>query len=203
MALFSRKQSPAPEPAEAEPAEVNEVVHVSRSHTPGKGKATPKRTVAQRRKAEPPPTNRREAIKRMREKDRATRAEAYAGMKAGDERYLLPRDKGPERALVRDIVDSRRTAGPYFFAGAFVLLFLFTIPDPRIGLAANVIWFMLAFAVIVDSVLISRRVKRLVRERFPKTTQRMGSLYLYACMRAISFRKLRMPKTRVNIGDAV
>ena len=39
-------------------------------------------------------------------------------MRAGDERYLLARDRGPERALVRDIVDSRRTVGTCFFGGA-------------------------------------------------------------------------------------
>lgn len=178
-------------------------MHLSKSYTPRKGKATPKRTEAQRRKAEPPPTNRREALRRSREKARAERAEAYQGMKAGDERYMLPRDKGPERALVRDIVDSRRTVGPYFFAGAFVLLFLFQVPDVRVQAAANVIWLLLALAVIVDSFLISRKVKRMINERYPKTTQRMGSLYLYAIMRAISFRKLRMPKTRVKIGDAI
>jgi hypothetical protein len=201
--LFSRKSSPTPEPAQ-EPGEAEQqIVHVARSHTPAKGKATPKRTEAQRRRAEPPPSNRRDAVKRAREKARAERSEAYEGMKAGDERYLLPRDKGPERALVRDIVDSRRTVGPFFFAGAFVLLFLFQVPDGRVQLGANIIWLLLALAVIVDSVLISRKVKQMVKERFPKSTQSMRSLYFYAIMRAISFRKLRMPKTRVSIGDKI
>jgi hypothetical protein len=203
--LFSRKSSSStPEPAqEPEAVEEQEIVHASRSYTPAKGRATRKRTEAQRRKAEPPPTNRREALKRAREKSRAERAEADEGMKAGDERYLLPRDKGPERALVRDIVDSRRTVGPYFFAGAFVLLFLFQVPRAEVQLAANLIWLLLALAVIVDSIFISRKVKKMIKERFPKTTQSMRSLYFYAIMRAISFRKLRMPKTRVKIGDKI
>jgi hypothetical protein len=202
VALFSRKSDPANLPADLPPAE-EEVVYLARSNTPKKGKATPKRTEAQRRKAEPPPANRREALKRQREKARAERAEEHAGRMAGDERYLLPRDRGPERALVRDIVDSRRTVGPYFFAGAFVLLFLFQIRDPAVALAANIIWFMLAFAVVIDSILISRRIKQLIKERFPKTTQKMGSLYFYGIMRAISFRKLRMPKVRVKIGEKI
>jgi hypothetical protein len=202
VALFSKKSDPANLPADLPPAE-EEVVHLARSNTPKKGKATPKRTEAQRRKAEPPPANRREALKRQREKARAERAEEHAGRMAGDERYLLPRDRGPERALVRDIVDSRRTVGPYFFAGAFVLLFLFQIRDPAVALAANIIWFMLAFAVVIDSILISRRIKQLIKERFPKTTQKMGSLYFYGIMRAISFRKLRMPKVRVKIGEKI
>jgi Protein of unknown function (DUF3043) len=198
VALFSKKSDPSPEP---EPVE--EVLHASRSYTPAKGKATPKRAIAQRRKADAPPANRREALKRAREKQRSERAEAYAGMKAGDERYLLPRDKGPERALVRDIVDSRRTVGPWFFGGAFVLLFLFQVNNDAVRLGANVIWFMLALAVIVDSVLISRRIKTLTKDRFPKSTESLRSLYFYGIMRAISFRKLRMPKTRVAIGEKI
>jgi Protein of unknown function (DUF3043) len=200
VALFSKKSDPAPEPAEQPD---DEVVHLSRSYTPAKGKATPKRAIAQRRKAEAPPTNRREALKRSREKQRADRAEAYAGMKAGDERYLLPRDKGPERALVRDIVDSRRTVGPWFFGGAFLLLFLFQINIRAVAIAANVIWLLLALAVVADSVLISRKIKAMVNERFPKTKESMRSLYFYGIMRAISFRKLRMPKTRVAIGEKI
>jgi hypothetical protein len=201
VALFSKKTDESASAPEAAPAESDVIAR--RSYTPGKGKATPKRTEAQRRKAEPPPANRREALKRTREKQRAERAEAAAGMRAGDERYFLPRDKGPERALVRDLVDSRRTVGPYFFVGAFVLLILTMVPDYRIALLANAVWLALAAMMIVDTFFICRRVKKVVKERFPKTTERMGGLYFYAGMRALSLRKLRLPKPRVNIGAKV
>ncbi|GAA1413302.1 DUF3043 domain-containing protein [Catellatospora coxensis] len=203
MPLFSRKTTDVSAATPADEPEVTEIVRASRSYTPAKGKATPKRTEAQRRKAEPPPANRREAMKRQREKMRADRAESMAGMKAGDERYLLPRDKGPERRLVRDYVDSRRTVGTWFFGGAFLIFFLIQVRDPRIALAANVIWLLLALAVIVDSIFICRKIKKLVKENYPKTTQRMGSLYLYAVMRAITFRRMRMPNPQVKIGDPV
>jgi hypothetical protein len=167
--------------------------------------ATPKRSTAQRRRgAEPPPSNRREAVKRMRERQKAERAEAMAGMRAGDERYLMGRDRGPERALVRDIVDSRRTAGTWFFVGALiVLLGSSTAMPPVVRIASNMLWVLLAFAVVLDSVLISRKIKRLVRERFPSTSQRMGSLYLYGIMRAITFRRMRMPQPRVKLGQKI
>jgi Protein of unknown function (DUF3043) len=203
VALFSKKSDDtdtAPDPLQEDEGQI---IHASRSYTPSKGKATPKRTVAQRRKAEPPPANRREATKRMREKQRTERQEAYAGMKAGDERYLLPRDKGPERALVRDIVDSRRTVGPWFMGGAFVLLLLSFVQDYRAQMAANLIWYLLALAVVIDTIFICRKVRKMIRERFPKTDQKMGSLYLYAFSRAILFRRLRMPRPRVRIGETV
>ncbi|WP_155373229.1 DUF3043 domain-containing protein [Catellatospora vulcania] len=203
MPLFSRKTTDVPAEASASEPEGSEIVRASRSYTPAKGKATPKRTEAQRRKAEPPPANRREALKRAREKSRADRAESMAGMKAGDERFLLPRDKGPERRLVRDYVDSRRTVGTWFFGGAFLIFFLIQVRDPRIAAAANIIWLLLALAVVVDSFFICRKIKKLIKENYPKTTQRMGSLYMYAVMRGITFRRMRMPNPQVKIGDPV
>ena len=179
-----------------------------KGYTPSKkelGLQTPKRSVAQRRRvAEPAPANRREAVKRMRAKRRAERAEAQAGMRAGDERYLLARDRGPERALVRDIVDSRRTVGTWFFGGALVVLIGSSAAmPPVVRLASNLIWAALALGVVLDSILIARRIGKLVRARFPETTQRMGSLYLYGIMRAITFRRMRMPNPRVTLGTKI
>ncbi|AGZ40157.1 DUF3043 domain-containing protein [Actinoplanes friuliensis] len=179
-----------------------------KAYTPSKkelGVATPKRTSAQRRHdTAAAPANRREAYKQMRERQRVERAESAAGMRAGDERYLLARDRGPERALVRAIVDSKRTAGTWFFAGAIIVFIGSTgAMPPVVQLAANLLWAILAIAVIVDSILISRRVKKLVSARFPDTTQRMGALYLYGIMRGLTFRRMRVPKPAVELGDKV
>ncbi|NUO61744.1 MAG: DUF3043 domain-containing protein [Hamadaea sp.] len=174
----------------------------SKAYTPGKGKATPKRTDG-RRKPEPPPANKREAYKRMKDKQRAERSEAMAGMKAGDERYLMPRDKGPERKLVRDIVDSRRTIGTWFFGSAFVVLLGTGTGNPAFVMYAQLVWFAIAFATLVDTILICRKVNRLVRERFPKPGVSMRTLYFYAFMRAITFRRLRMPQARKKFGEAI
>ena len=176
-----------------------------KAYTPSKkelGVATPKRTSSGRR-VEPVPANRRAALKQTRERQRLERAEATAGMRAGDERYLLARDRGPERALVRNIVDSRRTVGTWFFGGALIVLVGSTVRVPAIQLASNLLWAVLAIGVVIDSVLIARRVKSLVRERFPKTTQRMGSLQLYGVMRALTFRRMRVPKPQVELGAKI
>jgi len=177
----------------------------AKGYTPPKGRETPKRGPAQRRRvAATPPTDRKEAARQRRERLRAERAESLEGMRRGDERYLPPRDKGPERALVRDIVDSRRTVGTWFFAGAIpVVIGSSAAMPPQVQLASNILWVTLVLAVIIDSFLISRRIKRLVRERFPKTDQRMGSLYLYGIMRGVTFRRMRIPNPRVKIGDKV
>ena len=117
-------------------------------------------------------------------------------MTAGDERYLLPRDKGPERALVRDIVDSRRTVGTWFFGGALRRAARSSdARSPAIALRRNLIWFVLAFAVVVDSILICRKIKKLVTRALPEDRRRRWARSTSTrIMRAITFRRLRMPK---------
>jgi hypothetical protein len=189
------EEEPEPEPAPSRP----------RAHTPSKkdlGKATPKRK-SSGRVAEPPPANRREAMKRMREKQRASRLEARQGMREGKEEYMLRRDKGPDRALVRDIVDARRNVASYFLPGAFIVILGSSggMP-PVVQLTANLFWFLLAVAVVVDSVWLSRIIKRKLGERFPKEPIRRGT-YWYAIMRSLSFRRIRIPGPKVKVGEKV
>jgi hypothetical protein len=212
--LFRRKPDASGAVTAAEPAEPAESADPApdaparrpRAYTPSKkelGKVTPKRSGG-RRAAEPPPTNRREAVKRMRLKQREARAEARAGMLAGKEEFLLPRDKGPVRALIRDIVDSRRNIATYFMPGAFVVIIGTSgAMPPSVRLAANLFWFALALLVIVDSVVLARRVRRLVRERQLPGVTRMRGHYAYAIMRSVTFRRLRMPAPRVKVNDEI
>jgi len=200
--LFRRKPTEPVQDAAAEavPGEPP-VVTQTRGHTPSKkelGKTTPKRPGATRRRGvNAKPLSKQEA----RERRRALRAEAAAEFR----REGGPRDRGPERALARDVVDSRRTVGTWFFVGALVVLIGSNpqVMPPAVVLASNLAWVALAIGVVVDSVLICRRIRKLVRERFPKTDQRMASLYLYAIMRSITFRKMRAPVPRVKIGDKI
>ena len=50
---------------------------------------------------------------------------------------------------------------------------------------------------------VARRKAWEIRERFPDTKQRMGSLYTYGIMRSITFRKMRMPSSRVKLRQQV
>ncbi|WP_018223175.1 DUF3043 domain-containing protein [Salinispora pacifica] len=198
MPLFRRKatdlldESTTPVTPEEEPAAAQ-----PRGYTPAKGRETPKRPSIGRR-----PTT---AVKSLsKDERRAERRRIRAETAAEFRREGGPRDRGPERLLVRNVVDSRRTVGTWFFGGALiVLLGSNQAMPPEVRLGANILWVALAFALIIDSVLISRKVKKLVRERFPNTGQRLGSLYRYAIMRSITFRRMRTPVPRVAIGDPV
>ncbi|MDG4796459.1 DUF3043 domain-containing protein [Micromonospora sp. WMMD1082] len=197
--LFRRKSADIPDPATEPltPAEEEAEAAPSRGYTPAKGRETPKRPATGRRPAGSLKALSKEETKALR---RQRRAEAAAEFR----REGGPRDRGPERLLARNVVDSRRTVGTWFFGGALVVLIGSNqAMPPAIRLASNLLWGALALGVVIDSVLISRKIKKLVRERFPSSTQRMGSLYLYAIMRSITFRKLRTPAPRVAIGDKV
>jgi Protein of unknown function (DUF3043) len=188
-----------------EPANVaTEPVRRSKAYTPKKGEATPKRASAAIRRPEPPAANRKEALRRARVRQREERAETREKMMAGDEKYLLPRDKGPIRRLARDVVDSRRNAATYFFIGLFVVLLGTSRGFPEsVRIGSNTLFVVLFAATVIDTFLIVRRVRSLARERFPKETQGLRGLYFYVVMRTISFRRLRVPKPQVKVGDKI
>lgn len=203
--LFRRKAADLVEDATSSVTEDASSDNRRKSYTPSKkelGVVTPKRA-PQGRRVESAPADRKEAAKQMRDRQRLERAEASEGMRNGDERYLLARDRGPERSLVRDIVDSRRTVGSFFIAGAVIVMVGSVVQLQVVRLASNILWALLALAVIVDSIFISQRIKKAVKSRFPDSGQRMGSLYLYGVMRALTFRKMRVPKPKVELGAKV
>jgi Protein of unknown function (DUF3043) len=205
--LFRRNNPAAASEAAAEPDDSSAASEaLGRAVTPGKGRPTPKRKESERRRraAEPPPKDNKEARKRMRERMRAEKAEQLAGARSGEERYLLARDRGPVRRLVRDLVDARRNIGPYFFVGllAVVVTSLQFMP-PIVQLGGTVLWLGLLVLMVLDAFLLSRLIKRSVRERFPDSNERMPALYFYGILRSLSFRKIRNPKPLVKVGDEV
>jgi Protein of unknown function (DUF3043) len=203
--LFSRK--PAATDTAVDKADEDAAVSSTRTrgYTPSKkelGKATPKRKGGV--KSEPPPANRKEAQKRSRDKQRVARVESRAGMMAGKEEYLLARDKGPDRRLVRDVVDSRRNLASYFIpAAAVFFLGSSTAMPPIVRTVANTLSILMVLALIVDSYLLTRKVGATLRAKAPKASRPPRSNYYYAILRSMSFRRMRMPAPQVKVGDVV
>lgn len=185
----------------------------ARAYTPSKrelGKATPKRTSGVRR-VETAPKDRKEAAKRqaekrkeLREKQRVHRAEVREGMLAGKEEYLPVRDKGPERSTVRDIVDSRRNLASYFLPGALIVIIGSSgAMPPAVQLGTTIFWVMLSVGIVVDSFLLTRRVRKVLSKKFPKAIKPPRAHYSYAIFRSLQIRRLRMPHPKVKVGDRV
>jgi DUF3043 family protein len=193
-------------PAEVDPDQQVAADAAAPGRPSGKGRPTPRRREAQRRRTgpvAPPPKTRREAVRRMREQGTDRRSEAREGLRAGDERYLPPRDQGPERRMVRNIVDSRRNAGVLFLVSAVVYFIGLLIPSVQIKAAITALWLTVLILLIVDSALIGLRIRKLMRERFPDSKESLGRLIFYGATRATMIRRWRIPKPAVEVGDAI
>ena len=172
----------------------------------GKGRPTPKRSEAQGRRQgppPPPPTTRREAYKRMREQQAARRTETRLGAARGDAAYLPARDRGPVRKLVRDIVDARRNVGSFFLATAAVALVGTFVPSLVLRQYASFLLFGFFLLLIVDSVVLGRRIKHILAERFPDGSQNTRGAVWYGITRATMIRRWRFPKAEVPLGAKV
>ncbi|WP_067477400.1 DUF3043 domain-containing protein [Nocardia amamiensis] len=186
--------------------------------TAGKGRPTPKRRDAQGKRRGPvapaPLTAkearaRRKAVRGSKEERKAASAERRAAaqdrrarMLAGEDKYLLPRDRGPVRAFVRDIVDARRNLVGLFMPMALVLILsMFVAPALQTVVTLAMLVMMLFMA--IEGVLLGRVVNNRVKERFPDATDTGYRLGWYAFVRASQIRKMRAPKPRVGPGDSV
>ena len=175
----------------------------------GKGRPTPTRREAEGRKrgpAPPPPRTQREALTRMRgskEERRNAATQRRERMLAGDEKYLLPRDRGAVKAYVRDLVDSRRHLAGAFMPLALLVIVVILVPSPVVQSYVSLVSMVMLLAIIVEGVLLGRIVTRRVRERFPKAPDSAASLGFYAMTRATQLRRLRVPKPRVGRGDPI
>ncbi|MBN1092339.1 DUF3043 domain-containing protein [Blastococcus sp. TML/M2B] len=171
----------------------------------GKGRPTPRRSEAQGRRPgppPPPPTTRKEAYRRMREQQAAKRADVRQAAARGDDAYLPARDRGPVRKLVRDLVDSRRNVGSWFLAIAGVALIGTFVPSAAVRGYASFLLFGFFLLLIVDSVVLNRKIKRALAERFPAGTKTRGASW-YGISRATMIRRWRFPKPEVPLGADV
>ena len=123
-------------------------------------------------------------------------------MMSGEEAYLLPRDQGPIRRYVRDIVDSRRNLLGLFMPLALFLLFvMFAIPQVQLYMSPAMLVLMAVLG--IDGFLLGRKVNRMVDEKFPTNTESHWKLGIYAAGRASQLRRTRAPRPQVKRGADV
>ncbi|WP_240135986.1 DUF3043 domain-containing protein [Streptomyces sp. MUM 178J] len=167
-----------------------------------KGRPTPKRSEAQgqrRRANSGAPVNRKEGMRRQREARRADLARQREALASGDERYLPARDKGPVRRFVRDFVDSRFHIAEWFLPLAVVILVLSILQNARMQNIALLLWMGVIVLIVVDSIGLTVRLKKQLKERFPNEPKR-GAV-AYGLMRTLQMRRLRLPKPKVKRGE--
>lgn len=189
--------------------------------TAPKGKPTPKRSQSARRRGPvaPAPLTAAEARRRRKElrntltkeerkADKAARraqmSERRERMMAGEDAYLLPRDRGPVRRYVRDLVDARRNVLGLFMPAALALIFvMLSVPSIEVQRLLSPAMLLLMLTMIIDAFVLGRKVNRLVDKKFPDNTETGWRLGFYAASRASQLRRMRAPRPQVDRGDKV
>jgi hypothetical protein len=181
--------------------------------TAGKGRPTPKRREAEGRRRGPapaPPKTQREAAKfakanrppkeQQREQRRRAAEQRRAGMERGDDRYLPARDRGPVRAYIRDVVDSRPHLLGLFMPLALVVVASVLVPVPAVQQYMSLFSLVMLMVMITEGVYLGLTVTRKARAKFPNEDINGLGTGWYSFTRATQPRRLRMPKPRVQRG---
>jgi hypothetical protein len=167
----------------------------------GKGRPTPTRREAEaaaKARAKVPRT-RKEIAQQQRQARVESSQQVRAAMKSGDERHLLPRDKGPVRRFIRDYVDSRFSVVELMIPLLIVTMVLGYSGNPNLRSMGNTLLLGTVLLVAIDLVLLRRRVRKEITRRFPGEPLK-GTTY-YTVTRAMQMKFMRMPKSQVKIGQ--
>jgi hypothetical protein len=167
----------------------------------GKGRPTPSRKEAEaaaKARAKPPRTRRGQVAAQRTTKGESSQR-VRQGMRNGEEKYLLARDKGPVRRFIRDFVDSR-----FSFVELIIPLLVVTMVFGYSGVETlrslgNALLFGSILLVIVDMLMLRFRLRRQLGARFPDESVK-GTTY-YAVTRAMQMKFMRLPKPQVKIGQ--
>ncbi|MQW76556.1 DUF3043 domain-containing protein [Nocardioides sp. dk4132] len=168
----------------------------------GKGRPTPSRKEAEaaaRARAKAAPRTRKEQARAQREARATSSQQVRQAMKTGDERYFMPRDKGPERRFVRDFVDSRFSFIELMIPLLIVSMILGYSGNPAMANLSSLVLMATIVLIVLDMVFLRLRLRRELDARFPNETHK-GTTY-YAITRALQMKFMRLPKSQVKIGQ--
>lgn len=168
-----------------------------------KARPTPRRREREAANRRPlVPEDRKQARREMQDRARAEREAVREGIARGDDRYLRPQERGPQKRFMRDFIDARFTLGELMLPVVVVLLFTTFLNDPMIASVAMLVaWTLIACSVLEGLILaaiIKRRIVAVVgRDRLER------GISLATILRSMQLRMLRMPKSRVARGEKI
>lgn len=161
----------------------------------GKGRPTPTRKEREAANKRPLVGNRsKEARQAARDAQRVEREKARKLALAGDERYLLPRDRGPQRKIIRDVLDNRYTLIEGLMPLMVLFLLVTSFTDDRAKDAITVVMILALFAVSLEAAIINRKSAAKIREKLGEDTKLQRGNYFYTVTRGMQPRPLRLPK---------
>lgn len=209
---FLRRSTSTVSPDSAAPVAASTQAPTEPGRTAGKGRPTPKRREAEAKRrgpVAPPPRTQREASRLAKanrpdkEQRRKAAVERRERMASGDQRYLMARDRGPVRAYVRDLVDSRPHLSGMFMPLALVVIVSLVLPVVQVQQFLSLFCLIVLLTMMAEGFMIGTTVNRKARAKFPNEEIKGFSTGWYAFTRATQLRRLRMPKPRVQRGATV
>ena len=167
----------------------------SESKVQGKGRPTPSRKEREAANIKPLVGNRsKESREQAKIQQRESRLKARAAMMAGDEKYLLGRDQGPQRKIAREIIDGRYT----MIEGLMPLMIVFLLVTSFTPVAANnlitLVMVLVLSAVSLEATIMHRMIGSRIKERLGAATKMQKGTWFYVFTRGMQPRPLRIPK---------
>ena len=166
---------------------------------PGKNRPTPSRAEREAARKRPLVADTKEAKAQRKAELAAAREKARIGMAAGDDRYLTPRDRGPQRRFVRDHVDAGWHLGELIMPLLVVVILLSLVTNSTVLFFGYIGLWAYIILVVVDMVLTSRKIKKLARAKWGDRMEK--GLGWYGAMRSVQMRFMRLPKPQVKRGE--
>jgi hypothetical protein len=178
-----------------------ETLEETNARLAGKGRATPTRRERETARKRPLVSdNRGQARKEARARMAASREKARIGMAAGDERYLPIRDKGPQKKFIRDFVDARFSIGEILIPLMLLVILLTFVPSIEVQFFSYIALYAYILLAVIDSAILGFQLKKRLASKFGASKVERG-VKLYAAMRALQLRRLRLPKPQVKRGQ--
>jgi hypothetical protein len=190
--LFRRTEKPAaPSSGSADAA----------AKADAKGRPTPTRKEAEAaaRERARAGMDKKAAQKILRERRTESNRKMREGMKAGEEKFLPARDQGPVRRYIRDWVDSRISVAEFLLPLLLLILLMSSVGSETLRSWSSGVWAATIMLLLVDTVWIRFRLTRDLKAKFPEENLK-GSTF-YAMVRMLQLRFMRLPKTKVKLGQ--
>ena len=167
----------------------------------GKGRPTPTRREAEaaaKARAKVPRTRKEQLAAQRASRSESSRSVREA-MKSGDERYYPARDRGPVRRFVREFVDARFSLIELVIPLLLVTMLLGYSGNAQLASIGNTVLLCTVLLVVMDMFVLRFRLRRELNRRFPD--QSYKGLTYYAITRALQMKFMRLPKSKVKIGQ--
>ncbi|MEP9365656.1 DUF3043 domain-containing protein [Nocardioides sp. CN2-186] len=168
----------------------------------GKGRPTPTRREAEaaaKARAKVPRTRKEQAAAQRTGRTGESSRSIREAMRNGDERYYPARDRGPERRFVRDFVDARFSLIELVIPLLLITMIMGYSGNTTLRQWGNTLLLGTVVLVLLDIFFLRFRLRRELVRRFPD--QSYKGLSYYAITRALQMKFMRLPKSKVKIGQ--